>query len=680
MKSSLIFLAFIFIQFHSLSQTVEIDMSKTYQTIEGFGAHQGDTQVNEKWWQDLFFDDMGCSIYRVDLTPKLVSPYSDLSYYSPWFMGSQIVSIFNLEDPANPNGPEGNRVRTYTGPNDYSRLFGGKNAPIAVMGPDIEQNITKFKYSEDEAITKGNILKGELGDFKLIGSIWSPLPWVKISSGNSYPDNWWPGPVIGSKWPFIWGGNFAGGKLDISDTPLDVFNDSSLGGTGKTSSLTQFARSTAAYIKGYQDYFNTKFYAVSIQNELNFEQFYNSATYPLSAQYIAAVKAVKSEFLKYDDLKDILIMGPEDLLGGDSYGLWEYGSSQGPIHKNLQYLKNIESDPTASASVDFYCVHGYDANGVSSSGANSTNWERWANGWTTSPAPGIPSNVQGFNFYGKKSWMTETSGESDAWLAPSGVFPNNGGWSIALKIHQALTAGNESAWIYWTFSGDESEQQAGDFALTTKLQGANGPKYNGAKHFFKYIRPGSMRTDISTLNVNDVAVSSFKNIQDSSYTMVFINQSDSQKMVDVDLKNTEFEVPIFDKYTSSENNYWQKSQTENLNNKLNLVIPAFGVSTITGKGVKTTSTFSNSLSKSYLVCHPNPAFNQTNITYFLNKDQKITILVQDVNGKTFRILDVNSYLGENSVMLDINDLQEGIYSVVLKTEDDLLIKKLVINK
>lgn len=178
----------------------------------------------------------------------------------------------------------------------------------------------------------------------MTASIWSPLPWVKVSSGNRYNQNWWPGPVQNTPWPFVWGGNFAGGRLDVSNTPLQVFNDQSMGGSGPTSALTQFARSTAAYIAGYQRFHKIKFYAISIQNELNFEQFYNSATYPLSSQYITALKIVRAEFDKYPELKDIKIMGPEDLLGGDAYGLWEYG---GPVHKNLQYLHNIDRDADA---------------------------------------------------------------------------------------------------------------------------------------------------------------------------------------------------------------------------------------------------------------------------------------------------------------------------------------------
>ncbi len=681
MKPSLYFVLILSFNVNQLkSQSFEVDCAKTYQTIDGFGAHQGDDQVNQSWWQSLYFDDMGCSLYRVDLTPKLISPYSDLSYYSPWFMGSQIDNVFNLEDTDNPNGPENNRVRTYNGPQDYSRLFGGKNAPIAVMGPDINVNITKFKYDQDEAITTGILKKEQLGDFKLIGSLWSPVPWVKVSSGNSWQQNWWPGPVNGSNWPFIWGGNFAGGKLDVSDTPLAVFNDSGMGGTGPTSSITQFVRSTAAYIMGYQNYFNTKFYAISIQNELNFEQFYNSATYPLSDQYIKAVKAIKTEFAKYDELKDILIMGPEDLLGGDAYGLWEYGSSQGPIHKNLQYLQNIEADPESSISVDFYCIHGYDANGVSSSGSNSTSWERWANGWTNSPGPGIPANIKGFKSYNKKSWMTETSGEADPWLSPAGSFPNNGGWSIALKIHQALTSGNQSAWLYWTFTGETNANIASDFALTTQLEGINGPKYNGAKHFFRYIRPNSVRTDVTTNNNNEVVMSAFKNILDSTYTFVLVNQSDLPRVIKIDLQNPEFKTNQYQVYSSSENNYWVQSETVNNNNSMEVSIPGYGVVTLYGKAEKTSAVQESINSSAGITCFPNPASNYTTVSYSTN-NESAELVIRDTYGRV-----MNSYrgLGNNKSInvLNVNtsDYPQGVYLINLKTNSITKTERLIILK
>ncbi len=466
-----IFPIVLFCSITAFTQTeIIVVTNERHQTIDGFGAFQSGDIVNTEWWNKLFFEDMKASIYRVDLTPELVSPYSDSNVYSPWFMGSKVVSPFNLEDTVNPNGPENNRVRAYNGPNDYGRTFGGINAPIAVMGPDIKQNILYFRYGQNDAIANGKLKKASLGDFKLIGSIWSPLPWVKISSGNQYKQNRWPEPVAGTPWPFIWGGNYAGGKLDVSDTPLEVFNDTALGGNGPTSSLTQFARSTAAYIKGFQDFHDVNFYAISIQNELNFEQYYNSCTYPLSSQYIAALKAIRKEFDKHGSLKNIKIMGPEDLLGGN-YALWQYGDNDNPIHKNLQYLQNIDNDLEAAIAIDFFCIHGYDSDGVNAGEANPTFWEMWKNGWNASPAPGIPPNVKGYADYNKKSWMTETSGEDTSWLSPDNGFPSLGAWSIGLRIHQALSVGNQSAWIYWTFVDEDKNGNVTNFGLTSSSLG-----------------------------------------------------------------------------------------------------------------------------------------------------------------------------------------------------------------
>ncbi|MEO6191028.1 MAG: hypothetical protein ABIO44_12390, partial [Saprospiraceae bacterium] len=172
MKKFVLNILFFIIVLRIYSQSeVSVNFQQKFQTIDGFGAFQGGLMTTQAWWQALYIDDLECSIYRVDLTPILKSPYSDLSCYSPWFMGSQIKNVFNLEDPSNPNGPENNRVRTYTGPQDYSRTFGGRNAPIAVMGPNIEANINYFNYPIDSAISKMFQKKNQLGDVKIIGSI-----------------------------------------------------------------------------------------------------------------------------------------------------------------------------------------------------------------------------------------------------------------------------------------------------------------------------------------------------------------------------------------------------------------------------------------------------------------------------------------------------------------------------
>ncbi len=651
---------------------LEINLNTKYQIIDGFGAFQGGAITTQSWWQNLYIDELNCSIYRVDLTPRLKAPYSDLNYYSPWFMGSQTKSVFNFEDPPNPNGPEGNRVRTYTSPADYSRTFGSRNAPIAVMGPDIEKNVEYFTYPVDSAISQLYQHKKKLGDVKIIGSIWSPLPWLKVSSGNTYNQNWWPGPVAGSKWPFVWGGNFAGGRLDVSGTKYQQFNDANIGGTGNTDAITQFARSSAAYILGYQRNFKFKFYSISIQNELNFEEYYNSMTYPLSSQYITALKALRAEFDKYPELKDIRIMGPEDLLGGDAYGLWEYG---GPTHKNLQYLSNIIKDSQALKALDFVCIHGYANDGVSSAGANSNLWSWWLNGWTASPAAGLPSNVKGFASLGKKSWMTETSGEKSDWLFPKNSYPNNGAWSIALKIHQALTIGMQSAWLYWTFVDSNDDGTVSDYGLTNQQFGASSPKFNAVKHYYKFIRPGMVRIDNKVAGNANILSSAYLDQDSSSLCCVLLNTSSSRQQIELNLPSG-YRSDNMTEYTSSDGNYFLNKTLDLTNGKVLLDFPAYSVKTITGTIQKITNTYS----VDELII--NAWFNKANQSVILEcKDGCLattTVHIYALQGNNIpfqKIQSSGSYLEISTV-----GWENGLYILEMIQGKNIYSKKIIVSK
>ena len=94
--------------------TITIDTSPAgrQQTIDGFGACLSGSEGQQGWWQSLYFDDLRCSLLRVDLTPQFVSPYADFTYNSPWFHNH----------PALP-GPDGNNARTYTSAADYTRSW-----------------------------------------------------------------------------------------------------------------------------------------------------------------------------------------------------------------------------------------------------------------------------------------------------------------------------------------------------------------------------------------------------------------------------------------------------------------------------------------------------------------------------------------------------------------------------
>jgi O-glycosyl hydrolase len=554
--------------------TIDAGLSARHQTIDGFGTCLSGTDGQQTWWRNLFFEDLQCSMLRMDLTPVFKSPYSDFTYNSPWFHNN----------PPLP-GPETNNVRTYTGPTNYSRLFAGRNAPIAVMGPDINFNTNYFDFASGMPSVAGPLAqlgdskRGQLGDFKLFGSHWSPAPWVKVSSGNSISGQSGILPMNGTPWPFIWAGNFAGGKLDTSGTPLTVFDDSSVGGTGPTSALTQFVRCTAAYLRGFQTAYHVHFYSISIQNELNFEEFYNSCTYPLSPGYLTALKAVRAELDKYPDLAGIKLMGPEDLLGGDAYSMWQYGGGSSAIHKNLQYLQNIAADPVAAAAESFFCIHGYASDGVNAANATPTSWLWWANGWTSSPAAGIPANVQGFTAYSKKSWMTETSGENPAWLSPTTGFPSSGAWSLALRIQQALVSGQQSAWTYWQLTDGNS---VGAQTLTDRTNLASSAKYVAAKHFFRYIRPNAARVEANVASSSNLVACAFLHETNRTLTAVLLNTTSNDLPATITLTNLPFNLSTFRTFSSSNTNYWRSSSVSVSNSTATISVPGYGVVTLYG--------------------------------------------------------------------------------------------------
>jgi O-glycosyl hydrolase len=70
--------------------TVSIDDSQggRLQVIDGFGTCHGNPWAAQEWYQHLYFDDLGCSIERMGLTPHFISPYSDFSYVSPSYGNS----------------------------------------------------------------------------------------------------------------------------------------------------------------------------------------------------------------------------------------------------------------------------------------------------------------------------------------------------------------------------------------------------------------------------------------------------------------------------------------------------------------------------------------------------------------------------------------------------------------
>jgi hypothetical protein len=312
---------------------------------------------------------------------------------------------------------------------------------------------------------------------------------------------------------------------------------------------------------------------------LNFEEFYNSCTYPLSGPYLVALKAIRAELDKYSDLASIKLIGPEDLLGGDAYGMWQFGSGASTVHKNLQYLQFLAADPQALQALAFFCIHGYANDGVSAASATPTQWNWWANGWSSSPAAGIPANVKGFKYFGKKSWMTETSGENPAWIYPATGFPGGGAWSLALRIHQALTTGQQSAWAYWQLTDGNAVD---GFKLTDHTLLQISPKYVAAKHFFRFIRPNSLQVNATVTGSTVLNASAYINDTNRTMTLVLLNTSSNALPASVATPADPRGINAWQSFTSSASALWQSNTVPIVNGTATLTVPGYGVVTLYG--------------------------------------------------------------------------------------------------
>jgi glucuronoarabinoxylan endo-1,4-beta-xylanase len=328
----------------------------------------------------------------------------------------------------------------------------------------------------------------------------------------------------------------------------------------------------AKYIVGISRSFEAKFgvplYAISIQNELSFEEPYDSCQYTVE-EFHQACTAIAKARQKWPI--DTRVMGPEQM------GQWVEGTSPPGV---LDYLRPVLADPVASKAIDIIDVHGYGGDGVSSAGDNPND----ARVLREKCAP-----------FGREIWMTETSGEQPVWVpapppppaegaaapargarrgrGPRG--PQPGALALAWKIHNGLVNAGNSAWVYWQILDPTPSQ----YALCAMDQPT--PKFYAAKQFFRFIRPGAYRVDVAPTD-RRLAVSAFVHPEDRTLTVVLINLTKEAAPVSLSVKGAG--VATMDAYRSSAaENCTQIGAVQSKDGAFSLEMPAESVVTLMGK-------------------------------------------------------------------------------------------------
>jgi O-glycosyl hydrolase len=294
---------------------------------------------------------------------------------------------------------------------------------------------------------------------KLIVSVWSPAPWMKH---NNQPGN---------------------GTANQNSAP--PYTNNPVGTTNQlnTTMYNELAEYCVAYIKIIKQQTGLDVYALSIQNEPRFSQFYASCVY--NGEALRDVIKVVGERLESEGLTTKLFM-PEDVGWFDGI---------------KSFVEPVLADAAARKYVDMVAVHGYANDGVNPGSADAQTWEAMYN-WGA--------------VYNLPLWMTETSGYPDT---------QDGAVDLSKAMYIALKYGNASAWIFWSISTSTLDA----YSLMNSV-GMKSKRYYASKNFYRYIRPGAKRFEATSADTDKLLPLAFHHAGEESTSIVIINDNKTSGM------------------------------------------------------------------------------------------------------------------------------------------------------
>ena len=321
------------------------------------------------------------------------------------------------------------------------------------------------------------------------------------------------------------------------------------GGKLRPDRRAHFARYLAAYCRGFEKVYGVPIYSLSIQNELMFEEPYKSCLYdPKTTEWGEAISAVATEF-DHDRLATTLF-GPENMGLPD----WFLGN-------NCLFAAQVIGNPTALRRLQAWAFHGYEPDGKTVA-SSKKNWQAYN---------------REFRRAGKELWMTETSGNDPSWIHATTNGAPDGALAMGIAMHDALVAGGVNAWVYWSF-------QDGDHVSPYNLIAhgdTSSKKYNTAKHFTRYLRPGAVRV-AATPDTDDFAVVAFVHERKKSLAVVLVNLRDHPEEVKLALPR-ESAITRCNVYaTTATENFSPQSGVELRDGTAAFVVPAQSIATFYG--------------------------------------------------------------------------------------------------
>ena len=498
---------------------------------------------------------------------------------------------------------------------------GGVASPLAVsLAGDIGMSMARFGVIEDEFEPENDNSDPDVIDWsrfhkealpletmrqlklrngleRFILTVWSPPAWMKRNKSLN-AEGW------------------------SSDNKLEPFY------------YAEYAEHLVALIKTVQFETGIELYAVSLQNEPQFNEPYASCV------------------VEPNEMRDMIkVVGPR--FERENIRSKIYWSEALPAQGAIQnYITAVKNDPVARKYGSIVAIHNYDADGINVGGAGAEEWER-IYGWAQAGEPKCPT------------WMTETSGHANSW---------DGALTLAGNIYNALVSGNASAWVFWSFTVSKESEV---FGLVVDNEPTS--RFYVSKQIYRFVRPGAVRVDVSSSDP-DVPCAAFRNDREGTLSVLLINKSNIPKAMRISGAG----VPAtFASYTTAEKRRCESGPAVGPDGLI--LLPPSSVTTLVGSlnasspvedlGGAVPDRFS--LYQNY----PNPFNPETFIEFEIPKTGSVTIKIYNILGREIRALASADFQpGRHRVRWDGRDnaglsAASGLYLVRLSTKEFVGVKK-----
>ena len=394
----------------------------------------------------------------------------------------------------------------------------------------------------------------------------------------------------------------------------------------------EFAESMVAAVKMFREEANIDLYAIGPQNEPAFNEPYPSAV--LSPIKFAELIAVIRARFQNEGLGTKIFM-PEQVFSQSHYSM-------------TQYINAVKANNATDQYAEIIATHGYAEDGV---GEQNPTYQGWTDLWNSSQSCHYP----------KELWMSETYPEYRNWQSA---------FSLAGAIHGALVYGNVSLWTLWDIEG------------TLMDRGKPTASFYTSKNYYKFIRPGARRIDVSETH-NDILASAFIDFKNEILTTVLINKSSAPLKVTI-LGDS---IPtIYDMYETAEYvNFKYKGRYSA--GQLIILTPK-SIATFVGStsGDLTDVSDDAQLPQSYYLYqnYPNPFNPQTNIEFSIREPIEVKLVIYNLLGQQVKTLAQGYYpSGRHKIVWDGKNeydqlVASGIYFYRFKSDKYVKTRKCIL--